>query len=75
MKLTPATVSAYAEAFGLTVHDLIPDGKADNLYPEDTRQEKIRQAVAEFQKLDNLSDEKLDQVLKAVTQIIHVALI
>ena len=64
----------YAEAFGLTVHDLIPDGKADNLYPENARQEKIRQAVAEFQKLENLSDEKLDEVLKTVTQIIHVAL-
>lgn len=64
----------YADAFGLTVHDLIPDGKADNLYPEDTRQEKIRQAVTEFQKLNGLSDEKLDEVLKTVTQIIHVAL-
>ena len=64
----------YADAFGLTVHDLIPDGKADNLYPEDARQEKIRQAVTEFQRLNDLSDEKLDEVLKAVTQMIHVAL-
>lgn len=64
----------YAEAFGMTVHDLIPDGKADNLYPEDVRQEKIRQAVSEFQKLKGLSDEKLDEVLKTVTQLIHVAL-
>ncbi len=27
-----------------------------------------------FQKLNGLSDEKLDEVLKTVTQIIHVAL-
>ncbi len=64
----------YAEAFGLTVHDLIPDGKADNLFPEDVRQEKIRLAVAEFQRLYDLPDEKLDEVLKTVTQMIHVAL-
>lgn len=64
----------YADAFGLTVHNLIPDGKADNLYPEDARQEKIRQAVTEFQKLNGLSDEKLDEVLKVITQMIHVSL-
>ena len=64
----------YAKAFGLTIHDLIPDGKADNLYPEDARQEKIRQAVTEFQKLNGLSDEKLDEVLKVITQMIHVSL-
>ena len=64
----------YAEAFGLTVHDLIPNNKAECLYPEDKRQEKICQAVSEFQKLNALPDEKLDEVLKVVTQMIHVSL-
>ena len=62
----------YADNLGVKLNDLIPQ---DNLpIYTDEKQWKIDRAINEFQKLHNLSDEKLDKVLNLVNGLINLSL-
>ena len=62
----------YADNLGVKLNDLIPEDNAP-IYT-DEKQWKIDRAIDDFQKLHDLSDEKLDNVLNLVNGLVNLSL-
>lgn len=62
----------YADNLGVKLKDLIPEDNPARY--TDEKQWKIDQAINDFQKLHNLSDEKLDNVLNLVNGLVNLSL-
>jgi len=70
--ITLDIIPVYAEAFGCKLYDLIPQEQGEVLYEH--KQERINQVIDDFQKLNKLPDEELEEVIKIIEGIIKVSL-